>query len=242
MDLYASTNGVLSGTYNEGIRLKGSFLYQDFFSHNIYDYSRFNLGLYKHIKLNKWKTALGGYFERSTYGDTSYLQVLGLVGTGKYKTSKTDTIYLRYKYNDISSLKDQYNYLEGWRQQFQIALWQYTKGYSSSLSYTLELNDRTDTTTRSYSPTRHSLNGSYRYKIDKQWNLGLQASYRNSDYPVKPTQNREDDRYRGAVYLQYKIEKNWKVKVKYQYTDNNSTDTNYEYTQDLYYISTDYRF
>ncbi|MCW9024476.1 MAG: tetratricopeptide repeat protein [Gammaproteobacteria bacterium] len=243
MDLYASTNGVLSGTYDDGIRLKGSFLYQDFFNTNTYDYTQFNIGLYKHFKLDEWKTALGGYFERSTYADTSYLQILGLVGTGKYKTSNTDTIYLRYRYNDISSsLENQYNYLEGWRQQFQIALWQYTKDHSSSLSYELELNDRTDTSTRSYSPTRHSINGSYRYFIDKQWHLGLHASYRNSDYPVKPTQNREDDRYRAAVDLLYKIEKNWKVKLKYQYTDNNSTDNNYEYTQDLYYISTDYSF
>ena len=241
-ELYVMTDGTLSGTYYDGIRLKASFRRMDYAKVNTYDDTLFNLGIYKNAQLAKWKTSIGAYYDRSTFNDMDYLRTIGLEASGKYPLNKRDTLYLRYRYNDIDSLSNSYNYLQGSRQKFQIALWQYTKNHSATLSYELELNDREDTATRSFSPTRHIFYGSYRFPIYSNWKLGFQAGYRYSDYPIKPTQAREDDRYRTAILLSNKIDKNWKIKAKYQRTDNNSTDINYDYTQNLYYISANYSF
>ena len=242
MELYASTDGILSGTYYNGIRLKAKIRHQDYINIHNEDYFSFNLGLYKTAKINTWKTSWGGYFEHSTYGHTSYLQTIGFEAKGKYKLNKENSLGLKYQYNDISSQNRSYNYLDGSQQKLQLALWQYTNATASTLRYDYETNDRTNTITRNYSPTRHGIYASHRFQLRDTWHLGMQASYRNSDYTPTTTQNREDNRYRAGVYLLNKFNKKLKFKLNYQYTDNRSTDPINEYTQSTYYVDASYSF
>ena len=161
--------------------------------------------------------------------------MIKLEARGKRKISKTERIYFRYRYEDIASDYINYDYLEGWRQKLRLEYRQYNRTNIGQLYYELELNDREDyvsTTTGdeySYSPTRHTLRGKYTEFLDKNWRLTGDISYRMSDYPATSTQDRNDDRWMLATYLDYRFDKSTRLRTKLQYSDNQSTEDLYDY-------------
>lgn len=242
MDLYASTSGILSGTYTDGYSLDGFAYLLDYADINSYDETQARLGLYKSKKYAAWQTRIGGYYEHSTFGKDPYQRVIGVEARAKRGLQKTNKLSLRYRYNDIKSLFRAYDYLQGWRQQFRTEYLDYTASDSTRLYYELELNDRQNLVRangeqRNYSPTRHKFQAVYRYNLTKAWRIGGEFSYRFSKYQPTPTQNRQDDRYRAALEARYKINRQWRVTGRYQRTDNSSTESIYSYTQNLYYVS-----
>jgi len=237
MELYASTSGILSGNYTNGVSLDAFAYSLDYANVDSYDEKQAQLGIYKNKKYEAWRTRIGGYFERSTFGSDPYQQVIGFEAKGKRRLQKTDQVSLRYRYNNIKSLFNAYNYLQGWRQQFRAEYRDYTAADSKRIYYELELNDRENLVSRNYSPTRHKIQAVYRYNFSKNWRVGGEFSYRYSKYQPTATQNRQDDRLRAAVKATYKLSKQWKINGSYQRTDNSSTDTLYSYTQNFYYVS-----
>ncbi len=236
-ELYASTSGILSGNYSDGISLDAFAYFLNYTDVDSYDEKQARLGIYKSRKYTNWKTRVGGYYERSTFGNNPYQEILGLELKGKRRLQKTEHISLRYRYNDIRSLYSPYNYLQGWRQQFRAEYLDYTASDSKRIYYELELNDRENLVSRNYSPTRHKIQAVYRYNLSRNWRIGGEFSYRYSKYQPTATQDRQDDRLRAAVKATYRLSKQWKINGSYQRTDNSSTDSLYSYTQNLYYVS-----
>jgi len=236
-ELYASTSGILSGSYTDGISLDAFAYVLNYADVSSYNEKQAQLGIYKNKKHAAWRTRIGGYFERSTFGNDPYQQVIGFEAKGKRRLQKTDRVSLRYRYNNIKSLFNAYNYLQGWRQQFRTEYLDYTASDSKRIYYELELNDRQNLVSRNYSPTRHKIQAVYRYNLSKSWRIGGEFSYRYSKYQPTATQNRQDDRLRAAVEATYRLSKQWKINGRYQRTDNSSTDSLYSYTQNLYYVS-----
>ncbi len=242
MDIYASTSGVISGSYNDGVLLDAFAYFLNYADVDTYDEKQVRIGLYKNKKYADWRTRLGGYYERSTFGSTDYQQTIGLEARGKKRLGKTNSLSLRYRYNDISSLNAVYDYLNGWRQQFRFEYLDYTASDSKRIYYEIEFNDRQNLSNRNYSPTRHKILAIYRKNLSRAWRIGGELSYRYSAYDPTPVQNREDDRLRAAIEARYTISKMWKVNGRYQRTDNSSTDNLYDYTQNLYYLSVEANF
>jgi len=237
MEAYASTSGILSGNYSDGISLDAFAYFLDYANVDSYDEKQARLGIYKNRSYARWKTRVGGYYERSTFGSNPYQEIVALELKGKRRLQKTDRVSLRYRYNNIRSLYSPYNYLQGWRQQFRAEYLDYTAADSKRIYYELELNDRQNLVSRNYSPTRHKIQAVYRYNLSKNWRVGGEFSYRYSKYQPTATQNRQDDRLRAAVEATYRLSKQWKINGRYQRTDNSSTDSLYSYTQNLYYVS-----
>lgn len=235
-ELYASTSGVLSGSYSDGISLNGFAYFINYANINAYDQKQARLGLYKNKKYANWRTRIGAYYERSTFGSNPYQQVTGLEAKGKYKLQKSNYISLRYRYNNIKSLYSPYDYLQGSRQQFRAEYLNYNASNSKIIYYEMEVNDRQNLIARNYSPTRHTLRAVYYYTLTRAWRIGGEASYRYSKYQPTATQNRQDDRLRAAIEARYALNKHWKINARYQRTDNSSTDSLYTYTQSLYYV------
>ncbi len=244
LDFYASTSGTLSGTYTDGYSLDAFASFINYTDVDTYDEKQARIGLYKNKTYADWRTRIGAYYDRSTFGSTDFQSIIGLEAKGKLKLGKTNSASLRYRYNDISSLDNIYDYLNGWRQQFRAQYMDYTAKGSKRIYYELELNDRQNNILngRNYSPTRHKFFGIYRYNIAKAWRIGGELSYRYSEYQPTATQNRQDDRLRAAIEARYKISKMWKANGRYQFTDNSSTDNIYDYTQNLYYLGIEASF
>ncbi|HEB57559.1 MAG TPA: tetratricopeptide repeat protein [Gammaproteobacteria bacterium] len=235
-ELYASTSGILSGNYTDGISLNGFAYFINYANINAYDEKQARLGLYKSKKYAAWRTRIGAYYERSTFGSNPYQQVTGLEAKGKYKFQKSKYISLRYRYNNIKSLYSPYDYLQGSRQQFRTEYLNYSASASKIIYYEMEVNNRQNLSTRNYSPTRHTLRAVYYYNLTKAWRIGGELSYRYSKYQPTATQNRQDDRLRAAIAAKYRLNKHWKINGRYQRTDNSSTDSLYTYVQNLYSV------
>ncbi len=208
-----------------------------------FDQDQFGVSLKKTQKLANWNTQFKAGFDKLTYGPLDYQSILKLEARGKLKTSRTDRFYLRYRYENISSDNFRYDYLEGWRQKIRGEFRRYNKSNSMQLYYELELNDRKDfisTATGnefSYSPTRHTFRGKYTAVLNNAWQLGGDLAYRMSSYPSTTTQSRTDNRWKAAVYSNYRFDKSMKLKLKLEYTDNSSTDTIYVYDRNVISVS-----
>ncbi len=235
-ELYASTSGILSGSYTDGISLNGFAYFMNYANVDAYDEKQARLGLYKSKKYAAWRTRIGAYYERSTFGSNPYQAVTGLELTGKRPLQKTSYLSLRYRYNNLSSLYSRYDYLQGSRQQFRAEYLDYRASNAKRIYYEIETNNRQNLSTRNYSPTRHTLRAVYYYNLTKAWRISGEISYRYSKYQPTATQNRQDDRLRAAVEAKYRLSKQWKINGRYQRTDNSSTDSLYTYTQNLYYV------
>ncbi|VAX13693.1 hypothetical protein MNBD_GAMMA24-685 [hydrothermal vent metagenome] len=235
-EFYASTNGILSGTYNNGISLNGFAYFINYANINAYDEKQARLGLYKSKQYAGWRTRIGAYYERSTFGSNPYQAVTGLEAKGKYKLQKSNYISLRYRYNNINSLYSPYDYLQGSRQQFRAEYLDYKTSSSKIIYYEMEVNNRQNLIARNYSPTRHTIRAVYNYNLTRAWRIGGEVSYRYSKYQPTATQNRQDDRLRAAIEAKYRLSKHWKINARYQRTENSSTDSLYAYSQNLYYV------
>ncbi len=241
-EFYASTSGVLIGNYSNGINLNGFIYAINYANINTYNQKQVHLGLYKRKKYAGWRTRMGAYYERSTFGVNPYQQVIGVEAKGDYRLQKTNYISLRYRYSNIKSLYSPYNYLQGSRQQFRAEYMDYNASSSKRIYYEMEVNNRQNLIARNYSPTRHTIQAVYYYNLTRVWRIGGELSYRYSKYQPTTTQNRQDDRLRAAIEAKYRLNKYWKINGRYQRTDNSSTDSLYGYAQNLYYAGVQANF
>ncbi len=203
-----------------------------------FDQDQLNIGLKTAFILGDWETQLKVGFGQSTFGPRDYQSIVKLEARTKYKLSNLNRLYFQYGYEDITSEDIVFDYIKGSRQKIISGFRHYSINSHSQIYYELELNDRNDFVSNagnvfSYSPTRHTLRGRYTSIINHSWRLGGDISYRISDYPVTPTQDRQDERLKAIIFASYGFSKVTKLKLKFEYTDNSSTDNIYVYDQQI---------
>ncbi|VAW67585.1 hypothetical protein MNBD_GAMMA09-2288 [hydrothermal vent metagenome] len=209
-------------------------------SKGAFDQDQYGVSLKKTQKMADWNMQFKVGLDKSTYGSRDYQSILSLHARGRKKLSRSDRIYLRYRYEDIGSDNTVFDYLEGWRQKIRGEFRRYNKKNSAQFYYELELNNRKDFVSGitgnefSYSPTRHTFRGKYTAMLkNKAWRVTGDLAYRLSQYPSTPTQSRTDDRWKAAVYANYEFDRTMRLKLKFEYTDNTSTDNIYVYDRQL---------
>lgn len=237
IESFASANGMINGNQNRGWFLD-SFVYRlDYQDLSDNDFDDLQIGIYYKTPVDKWRTRFGAYLDKSYLNGDAYQNTTGLEARGQFPIGQSSRLQLRYLYNDINPQNRLYNYLAGWKQRFRAEYRNYKGKDFYRAYYELELNDRADTTTRSYSPTRHTLRGRYQHRFNKNWKWYADASYRISDYPMVAGLGREDKRLKLSTSVFYKLNKHWKIKAKYERTNNNSNDTLYDYVRNMYMLS-----
>ncbi len=238
LDVLASADYLFSGKNSNGWRGEATLYSIRYSGAGIYDQDQYGISLKKAQKLADWNTYLKAGFDKLTYGSLDYQSIFNLEVKGRYKLSRTDRIYLRYRYEDISSDDVTFDYLEGWRQKIRAEFRRYNKKNATQFYYELELNNRNDVVPAtgsqySYSPTRHTFRGKYTIDLNRLWRLTGDLAYRISDYPTMTTQDRKDDRWKATVYANYRFDKTMKLKLKLQYIDNSSTESGYSYDRQV---------
>lgn len=254
-DALLSAEYLVSGSYLNGWSVDGllyTIRYADtgnpLISQGAFDQDEYGVSIKKTQKLAGWDTHVKLAIDKLTYGSRDYQSIIKLEARGRHKLSKTDRVYLSYRYDDISSDDVVFDYTEGWRQKIRGEFRRYNKKYFGQLYYELELNDRNDYTAPisgdqfSYSPTRHTLRGKYTLKLNNKWGITGDLAYRKSDYPSTPTQNRNDDRWKAIASANYRFDKSMKLKLKLEYTDNSSSDNLYVYDRQVISVNLDKLF
>jgi hypothetical protein len=103
--------------------------------------------------------------------------------------------------------------------------------------YEQEFNDRSNTATESFSPTRHRFGFRYFNDLSAKTRAGMGLDFRDSDYKSVPSQNRDDERIRIRFESRYKINLTWSIDAEIIFTDNQSSEKESEYDKHLANIS-----
>lgn len=189
-----------------------------------------------------WKLTPSIGVSQGNLNGTSYQQIVDVRVTADKQLDKDASLRLRYRYSDITSQNVLYDYLQGSRQQVRIEYKDQTGLGQLRLRYELETNDRQNTLTQNYSPTRHTLRARLKHRLSTLWGLSEEISLRSSDYDAVAGVSRSDDQLRLRVIATHKLDRDWDMGFKYSYTDNSSNIAVESYTRNDLQIFTDYRF
>jgi len=224
IEFFGLVNGTLTGTRTDGISLNASIYALEYSDFDTNDFNQATLMLRKNKKFGKWRTYAGGFTKYSTLNSDSYQSEYGAEIAGRRKLTKNTSVRLRYRFHYIKSLKSSFNYLEGFRNDFRVDHITRMGKNKLKLRYLLELDDRDDLPTESYSPTRNTVRAVLSRDFTRHWNAGIDIAYRNADYPRVGNFRRTDDRVRTQAFVKRKIAKKWEIQGKYRFTSTNSTD------------------
>ncbi|TNF38171.1 MAG: tetratricopeptide repeat protein [Gammaproteobacteria bacterium] len=230
-DVFATGEFTLSGNKQQGWLTDVNFSQINYMDSGLYDESLYGVAVKKTDRINGWLTQLMLQLDKSSYGGEDFQTLVRLDASLKYPLSRTDRFYFKYRYDDIASDNLIYDYLQGWRQILRPEFRQYAGRSITAFYYELELNDRQDTSTASYSPTRHTFRGRYTYRLNDTWHLSGDLSWRRSDYPFVAIEAREDERLRIGAHVDYLLDKTLKIRARLIYTDNESNQEIYDYSK-----------
>ncbi|GAB2893989.1 tetratricopeptide repeat protein [Microbulbifer echini] len=202
-----------------------------------------------------WATELGLAAEMVTLGGESVTQQVRLLakasknwGHSKVAISYSPGYYIG---------GDEYAYLDGWRQFFDVSLQRVLFSAEASVFYRFDYSDREGQVKSqgdyySYSPARHSLGGALAWNLSAKWNFSTGLEYRSSLYNEKNriTDNesnidfyyREADRVRSWLAAKFRITPDFHVNGKYQYIDNSENRDLYSYSKSEFSLGVAYVF
>jgi len=224
------------------ITLSVNYNNQDYQTINSADYEQIGLSVSQVYKTSGWRFTPLLSTTKTEFGSVDYLTLNELKFSASTRQTKLSKLLLRYRYSDIQSKLSRFDYLSGDRHQFRIDY--KTKHQAGKLRYRyqFEINDRQDTTAKSYSPTRHSLRFRLKNKIIDNWSYNAELGYRRSEYPSVVNVRRIDNRMRFRLGTEYKFSKALRIKAKFTYTDNYSNVGNEEYNRQVYELALGYYF
>ena len=237
----AFTNNLLRGTRRDGLYLTGDILLTEYMSQNE-DQSAIRAGLKKTTMWGKHRAHYAGYLSGSTYRGSAYQSKLTFEAGTRRNYGKGKSFRTRYRYENISSQNAAYDYLQGWRQKLRVERRNYSKDAKLRYYYELELNDRQDTGTASYSPMRHTVRASYGAPLSRSWDWKGDLSYRISSFPLVVAPQRSDNRWRLSFSASKKISKDLKFRTRLRHTNNSSTVTTYNYNSNQIYAGFSYYY
>jgi Tfp pilus assembly protein PilF len=239
-ELFANTQGVLSGTENNGLLFKGSFYADVNNGHNEINIAELEGGLHLADRVGRWQNEYGLNLSHSTLGGDAYLDKAGIDLSTSARLSGLFRLDMRLRLRSIRSRDALYDPLEGSSQDIRVAgKWSPDKVQDFRLYYQLYNNDRNDFTTAtrfsSYSNTRHRIRAEYKFRFMPRYGLRLATEYRLSDYKGENIEaggeviRRRDDRIKLLLGLGYSWSRDILLGVKYEYVSNDSNIDRFDY-------------
>lgn len=226
---------VVNGSRTNGWLLDARFFRIDFSDSNNYDEYQYAAGIKKSQPVANWNTQLHLGLSQNNFSGENYQSTVKMTVDGQTRLSPNQQLYLRYQYEDISSELVIYDYLQGWRQRARIGLRQKNNRHSYNIYYELELNQREELITSSYayeySPTRHTVRGTYSYLVTDNWKLIAELGLRDSDFPHSESFDRNDEQLKSAVGIDYAFDKSLHLKSRLEHSNNRSSIDIYDYSK-----------
>lgn len=234
MDGYLVLDVLLDGNRSSGWLADTIVFRRNYMDTNLYDEGQVGIGVKKLQQTNNWSSYFQLHMDEFSYGGIDYQSILKFEAYARNNISRNESYGLMYSLEKVSSEETVYDYLEGDRQKFRAEYRLYGDRDSQRYYYEFEVNNREDTATTSYSPTRHGLRAIYTRYIGRQWSLAGDLGYRLSRYSDPgAASDRDETRTRAAVDLDYRIDRTLKLRTQASFTRNDSDDNNYDYDRTL---------
>lgn len=197
-----------------------------------FDQSELRLGIVYTWDNANWRVASGLHVAHGTLSGSSFnKEAVADVRATRYFNDES-SLRTRLQYNEIRGAKSQFDGLDGSRTRIDIRYRWYRVPHALSLNAEFETNDRRDP---DVSPARERLRAGYQFQITDRWELDVEASIRRSDYGDLLTP-RNETLTSVSFGATYEFGKDWTLTMRYQYADNDSSDSVYSYTRNLYTI------
>ena len=215
-------------------RFTASTYFQKYFDLEQYDSAAFLLGLSRNDNLAKWQLETGADYSYTLLDGEGLEQVPTLSVNAKRELGKALDFFLKYRLSYLDALDDEFDYLNGWRQRYQAEARMKWALVRTKVGLSMELNDRDND---DYSPTRYSWIASATLTPLDELDLHLGFDYRNSDYTITGSDDRQEDRFRTLARLSYLLPNDLQLSGEYQYTDNDSNYESYDYTREMVLVN-----
>lgn len=190
----------------------------------------------------KWHLTPHLQISQSRLTDGNFQRQIDLKFSGLKQLDRNRYIKLRLRYSHIVSLNHLYDYLEGNRQQARGDYVTRTSFGKLRLRYQLELNDRQNTPTVNYSPTRHMLQARLKQRYQQGWGFTERVQYRISTYDAAAGVTRKDNQFRLKLSAEKRLAKNWRSGIRYDYINNDSNVAAEKYTRNDIQAYANYSF
>lgn len=228
-DTYLELVGSFDRDISSDLTVGGLFLTQKYTTATTYDYSLLALHMEKPLQMGGWDSSWKALFNSSTLGGTSYQSALGAQIDARKPWGQAHDIRWRFRVQSIDSSTR--IYLKGTRMKLRAE--RITRATKNRWRYELELNDRANTATNSYSPTRHTIRYYIREKLGENWKLRAYVGARISTYSPVAGVTRSDQRIRTKIRFKRKLSKSNTLLLEYAYTKNHSSDPGYTYDRQI---------
>jgi len=226
-----------SGSKQPALLFTSMVFANNYFSTDFNDYNIADVGLRYAFPLGNWKNKIDLNLKQSNYGHRQFQHIAAATFRTKYRAADNDVFRLRYRYEQIASRDELFDYLEGYRQRFRLGYQLIWPKDALHLWYELELNDRTNTVNRNYSPTRNSFRIRYEKNLNRRTKVYGEYEYRHSKYDPTATQDRQDDRSAFLLAFVSDLAPTWQTTAKWRYRTNRSTDSIYSYDRHVAMIT-----
>ncbi len=247
IDLYGLANRQISGNEAQGMSIEASLFAQKYSRLSRFDTLSLGLaGVADHPYGKHFRGRSRIHGELTLLDGRGFTTTTSLSTQAKTRMGKRGTVRLQYALAYINSLDQQYDYLTGWRQRFEIRpRWRWP-GRSLLLGYRFEYNDRADRTLprfTSFSATRHRFQLTGTVSLPGQFELRASTYYRESLYhdasilSTGATVTRSEDRLRFSLLLNRQFKQGRELSVSYQHTRNDSNIASYAYENNQYLVS-----
>jgi predicted negative regulator of RcsB-dependent stress response len=229
VSIFAHLESLTHGTWSDGLYIAGNFFTRKYLALSGYDQDVLQGELRRETRWGTVPAWYGAFASTSSFGGAPYQNIFGAQAAATWPWGAHARLKVRYRFADIHSLNPTYDYLQGWYQQLRLQRDSGTGKYNLRLRYELELNDRLDQSGASFSPTTNRVSIQYRRNVGNRWSARGNLAYGISDYPSVGTQNRHDHRADLALSISRLFQEDMKIRLRYLFVDNQSTDAAYTY-------------
>lgn len=254
VSLLAGGGGQLSGSYDDGWQLQGSFYRVDYPRLSRYDQTLLRAGPEFRHATEAWNSIIDLAGSHIIFDDTTFEDSV----TGRFEEqrelSPANILGAGYEYERVAGGSN-YGYLTGRRRALFLEDKFNGDTYRALLGYQHETNGRNNLSTGreffSASPTRNRFYGEFALKYTDDLSLRTAASYEKGIYEEPDvvlnggsafTATRNDDLYTGSIGGSYEFAKGWGLLVEFRYLKNASNIPLYSYQSHRFTLTLQHLF
>ena len=219
----------LAGKPEDSYELTLLLLATDFLDGDEFDDDLLTVGVERRRRAGDWGINYGLEAGTSTFAGEDYTDTLALSAGGRSSLQPDHELRLRLTLEEITESSSEFESVAGSRAEFNASYRIDSGSREYRFEYGLESNDRQNTETDSFSPTRHRLRLRYFHQLGASTEIGASLEFRDSQYQGVPGDDRHDQRLRVRLESKYQFDAGWGAQSEITYTDNDSNQTGSSY-------------
>jgi tetratricopeptide (TPR) repeat protein len=226
-DVFATVQAALPG--DVGLMFDGSLYAVTYPDADDFDQSELSAGLVHTWDTHDWRLNNALHVTAGTLGGSSFNREINVDVRATRYLGDEASFEMRLRYDDIRGARAQFDGIDGSRTRFRLRYRWYRLSHSLSLRIGLEENDRRDA---GVSPSRQRVQASYYYKLGSAWETESSVAFRRSDYDDLTIPRTED--LTAVIFgAHYAFGNGWRTSLRYQYSDNDSSDPLFSYDRNV---------